>query len=229
MKPKLFVAGCSFSDYSQVDTVYGEILAERLGYDYQHEGSGCGSNYRIWRVIGNHIMRSNLTENDLLIVQYTSTERREFWSHNDPNPNEHKKVNLSEPFEFGGSLLKYKSYSTQWQRFKEEKDFLDLYENYFCSIEYETQWFNIMNAYFQTFLLNNKIPTIFLETMYMNNFDLIDPFKSTQLTWMKNLTDQSIQLIPNEDHGHLNIKGHQLLADDLYQHVKKIHTQKELK
>lgn len=229
MKPKLFVAGCSFSDYSQVDAVYGELLAEKLGYDYQHEGSGCGSNYRIWRVIGNHIMQGRLNSKDLLIVQYTSMERREFWSHNPANPNEPKKVNLSEPFELGGSLLKYKSYSTQWQRFKEEKDFLELYENYFCSIEYESQWFIIMHAYFQSFLLSREIPTVFLETMYMNNIELENQFAATRLVWMKNLTDTTIQLIPNEDHGHLNIKGHQLLADDLYQHITRQHAQEEHK
>ena len=46
---KLCVAGCSFSDYTKVDKVWGEYLAEKLDVDYLHEGAGCGSNWRIWR------------------------------------------------------------------------------------------------------------------------------------------------------------------------------------
>lgn len=225
MSGKLFVAGCSFSDYSQVELVYGEILAQKLNFEYVHEGSGCGSNYRIWRVIGNHILENRLTENDLLIVQYTSTERREFWSHNSPSKQESKKVNLNEPYASGGSLLKYKTFSTQWQRFQEEKDFLDLYEKYFCSIEYEIEWFKVMNNYFQCFLRDRKIKTIFLETMYMNNlpsYGLLDEFRPLYLDWKKNISDISLHLVPNEDYGHLNILGHETLANDLFDHIQNI-------
>lgn len=219
---KLFVAGCSFSDYSQVDTVYGEVLAEKLGFDYVHEGSGCGSNYRIWRSIGQHILSGNLTENDLLIVQYTSTERREFWSHNEPLPSLPKTVNLNEGYYKGGSILKYKSFSTQWQRFEEEKQFLDLYEKYFCSIEYEEDWFRVMNSYFQSFLTSKNINTVFLETVYLYNlpyYGLDDKHRKLYFDWKKNLDNESYNL-PN-DKGHLSVLGHRKLADDLFDHINK--------
>ena len=80
MTSKICVAGCSFSDYTKVDKVYGEYLAEKLGYDYLHEGAGCGSNWRIWRQVYKNIRDHHLTSNDILIVQYTITERQEFYS-----------------------------------------------------------------------------------------------------------------------------------------------------
>jgi hypothetical protein len=221
---KLFVAGCSFSDYTQVDKVYGEILAEKLGYEYVHEGSGCGSNYRIWRVIGGYILSGNLTPNDLLIIQYTSTERREFWSHNSPSISEPKKVNLNEPYKNNGSLLKFKSGSGAWTRFSEEKALLDLYEKYFCSVEYEQEWFKIMHNFFQTFLIHYNIKTVFLETVYsyqLKDNGLEKQFENLYFDWKKNYDTPSIQLVPNQDWGHLNIEGHELLANDLYEHLLK--------
>ena len=80
---KLFVGGCSVSDYSQVNYVYGELLAKKIDCEYIHEASSCGSNWRIWRKIINHIMSGNLTSNDLLIIQYTTLERKEFWTKNE--------------------------------------------------------------------------------------------------------------------------------------------------
>ncbi len=218
---KILVAGCSFSDYSCVDIVYGEILSDLLGAEYIHEGSGCGSNHRMWRVVGNHILDGNLTENDILIVQYTSVERKEFWSHNQGETVQKKQVNLNEPYRNKGSLMKFKSSSSQWQRFQEEKDFLDLFEKYFCSTDYEMDWFKIMNSYFESFLLAKKIRTIFLETNYFGGlYQLLneDPHKKLYYRWNKNLIDESLRL-PN-DYYHLSSKGHLILAQDLSEHIK---------
>lgn len=221
---KLIVAGCSFSDYSKVNRVYGEFLADKLGFGYIHQGSGCGSNYRIWRVIGNLIKDGTITDKDLLIIQYTSLERREFWSHREGSIDVDKTVNLNEQYQHGGSLLKYKSYSSQWQKYQEEKDFLNLFETYFSSTEYESDWFVLMNMFFQSFLLKFNIKTIFLETMYMNDlprYGMLDEFKPFYLNWKKNLEDPTIHLEPHKDYGHLNELGHQLLAHDLFEHIQK--------
>ena len=77
---KLIVAGCSVSDYTRVDTVYGKILADSIGYDYVHHGAGCGSNYRIWKKLTQMLMSGDLTDCDIVLVQYTQIDRREFWS-----------------------------------------------------------------------------------------------------------------------------------------------------
>jgi hypothetical protein len=76
---KLIVAGCSVSDYTNVKKVWGEYLAEQLNYEYVHEAAGCGSNYRMWRVLTTHILNGNITANDTVVVQYTTLERNEFW------------------------------------------------------------------------------------------------------------------------------------------------------
>ena len=70
---KVIVGGCSVSDYTgaEVDRVYGEILSERLNAEYIHHGSGCGSNYRMWRKITNLIMNGEISDKDLIIMQYT--------------------------------------------------------------------------------------------------------------------------------------------------------------
>ena len=64
----LLVAGCSVSDYTQVDKVWGEYLAEDLGLNYIHEGAGCGSNWRMWRVIVDAVKTKQITPNDIVIL-----------------------------------------------------------------------------------------------------------------------------------------------------------------
>ena len=77
---KLCVAGCSFSDYTQVDTVYGEITAQNLGLEYLHKAGGGGSNKRITREIIQAVFDGNLQSGDYVLVQYTQSERTEFAS-----------------------------------------------------------------------------------------------------------------------------------------------------
>ena len=45
---KVFVFGCSFSDYMRdITSVYGQIVADKLNAEYIHNGCGCGSNGRM--------------------------------------------------------------------------------------------------------------------------------------------------------------------------------------
>jgi len=76
----LCVTGCSFSDYTQVDTVYGEIAAEKLGLDYLHKAGGGGSNKRMTREIIQAVFDGKLKRGDYVIAQYTQPERTELGS-----------------------------------------------------------------------------------------------------------------------------------------------------
>ena len=110
---KLVVAGCSFSDYMEKNSyTYGEQLAAFLGRKYVHEGAGSGSNWRIWRTVGNMVYNSTLDVNDILIVQYTNTERQEFWSQYSPDKpiiiNGKKRRPLREEGPEDGSIIRYK-------------------------------------------------------------------------------------------------------------------------
>lgn len=76
--PTLFVSGCSYSSYTGVRKVWGEHLAESLGYQYQHCAIGCGNNDRTWRIFTRKIISGEITPADLIVIQYTDIHRREF-------------------------------------------------------------------------------------------------------------------------------------------------------
>jgi len=222
---KLFVAGCSFSDYTKVDKVYGEFLAEKLGYDYVHEAAGCGSNWRIWRVITNHIMVGNLTSDDLLVIQYTGREREEFWSSFDqpktafaPHTVDH--LTIIDKFKDDGHIIRFKAGAHQWQHNQEECDFFKIYERYFLNIQYEYERFKVHNYMFQRMLMANNIRTVFLRgprLPNLKNTDLLPEFLECTMT-LPQVEIPSHNLAP-DDTSHLSQLGHEALADLLYDHI----------
>ena len=159
MIKKLFVAGCSVSDYTNVDKIYGELLSEKLNCTYIHEGAGCGSNWRIWRKIINYIINGDLTSDDLLIIQYTSFERKEFWSNIEKDMITGK-IKIREKYKNGGNLIRFKIDSYKWHK-QYEKKFLKIYEENFINIDYEKDVFNTQNIMFQELLSKYNIKTIF--------------------------------------------------------------------
>ena len=58
---RLVVAGCSVSDYTEVDKPWGEYLSEQLSCEYLHLAAGSGSNYRMWRLLVSHIVDNKIT------------------------------------------------------------------------------------------------------------------------------------------------------------------------
>jgi len=218
MNKKLCVAGCSFSDYTEIDTVYGEILAEKLGYDYLHEAKGGGSNYRIWRRITNHVMNGTLTPNDLLIIQYTGYERDEFWSSLFPYPyvGDFKDYEIYDT----GILTQFKVHSHTWQHHPIASEFHLLKENHFSSYEFDTERFNCQHLMFQTMLLYKKIPTIFTRGIRISQLYEVLPehekmFFDDEKT---NIFDVKYHLTP-DDYAHMNQEGHYVYADLLYDHI----------
>lgn len=177
---KLFVAGCSVSDYSQVDEVYGEILAKKLNVEYVHEGSVCGSNWRIWRKIVNYIINNNLTPDDLLVVQYTTTERKEFWSFNEKDE-VGGKIKMRERYNnpLGGDIIKFKSWMYKYQEFKNEGQLFEILENQFTNPYFDMDVFQTQHLMFQTLLKDYNIPTIFFGFyLDQNTIKLIPHFEN---------------------------------------------------
>ena len=78
--PKLVVAGCSFSDRTLVEECYGDHLSKLLNIDYLHLAGGCGSNDRSMRLIVTNVLLNKINENDHVIIQLTSPERKEVFS-----------------------------------------------------------------------------------------------------------------------------------------------------
>lgn len=216
---KLFVAGCSVSDYSEVDEVYGEIMANELGCEYVHEGSGCGSNWRIWRRIINHIINNNLTPDDLLIVQYTTLERQEFWSFNEKEEI-NCRIRMRERYNnpLGGDIIKFKSCLYEHQEFIDEGKLFKLLETKFTNPYFDFDVFQTQHLMFQCLLKEYKIPTIFFG-FYLNRdtIQLIDHFKDSYFHVDEVKGDINYLL---KDMGHFNKNGHEYVAKKMVEFIK---------
>lgn len=224
---KIFIAGCSFSDWSQVEYNYGEYLGQALKVPTKFYTSGCGSNYRMWRKLVPAVTSGEITEKDLLLVQYTSVERREFWtSFKSPNAadygnNGHPVKGSSMREEYGeGEVVKYKVHAHQWQSIPEEENFFRTYEDNFLYIPFEIELFNTYHTMFTGLLNQYKIPTVFLHTNYACDItlsNLTSPYQ--HYLNIKHL--QVPELCFEKDTcSHLTAEGHQKLADILQEYIK---------
>ena len=137
---KLLVAGCSWSDRTRVDKCYGDWLSEEFDAEYHHHGSGAGSNWRIWRTVSEKIINRTFNSNDILLIQYTSVTRQEFWSSyvetdklylTDTYGNVKKREDFDD-----GQIIKFKV-NLSTQNNKNEKELFKLYESQFLNSEYE--------------------------------------------------------------------------------------------
>ena len=210
---KLFTAGCSISTRCNAKTSYPEELAKLLNYELVNCTAGCGSNYRIWRMITKHIMDGNLTSDDLVVIQYTEPTRREFWSKFPKNNDSYK-----DSYD-NGNILRFKIDSYLWQKTKEEVEFLRTYETNFVNDSFETENFLINNFNFQQTLKNHNIKVVFVKTTRISvpDFFTFDEYKKSFYYDASNEDVTNNQ--SSKDHGHFSQKGHKLMAENLYQHI----------
>jgi len=217
--PTLMVVGCSFSDRTDVEKSYGDYLSEQLGYDYIHEGAGCGSNSRMWRKATNSILSGDLTSNDILIVQYTEPTRKEIWT---SFKLDSKSGFFMKPrdrnYEHGGDIIRYKSLSAAWQPFKEEKQFLDAMEQHHIQEEFEVETAICQDFNFQHMLHHHQIPTIFVRALnygsqLTNNYCNFDDFN--ELVYTKETLEMNNHGLSATDCWHLNSNGHKYIANEL--------------
>jgi hypothetical protein len=221
---KLCVAGCSFSDRTKVEYSYGDYLAKRLNTEYIHEGAGCGSNYRIWRKIVGHVLDKTLTNEDIVIIQYTNLERREFYSSNPPVNRvfEIGDIQIQENYD-NGSVIRYKLDSHVWQDFDDDKKFFKLYQDGHINFNYDSELFGINNAMFQSFLEQNKMRVIFIDGRYIKvnrvELNLSNYFKSMSFIEPESFVNVIDARLDPDDIGHLSTSGHMSLANMLYDHI----------
>lgn len=214
---QLLVSGCSFSDYTKVDKVYGEYLAEKLNIKtYIHEARGCSSNYRIWRTVSNSILNNKISKNDIIIIQYTSEERQEIWS-----PYEHElidiknDVNMTDPYN-EGTLLRFKYHSHSWQSNRLERKFMKLYEK-FINHTFELEKFRVNHSMFQTFLLYHGFKNVYFLKGggYGPMYSLIKEYENNYIDGSDLLKNHLLN-----DKYHLNEKGHKETAELIYNFIK---------
>lgn len=70
------VCGCSYSDYTSVNKVYGEWIAEHLGLNYLHYAKGGSSNHRSIYKSARGIISGELGHQDILVFQITDPHRK---------------------------------------------------------------------------------------------------------------------------------------------------------
>lgn len=213
--PKLIVAGCSVSDYTNVNKVWGEYLADQLGYEYLHEAAGCGSNYRIWRVLASHIRKNIITPDDTVVVQYTTLERNEFWSPSDSTvePRHHR-----DEYD-NGSLIRYKVDSHNWH-FGYESKLMKIYDR-FINLKYEEEKFINNHLMFQCLMKEYKIKNLYFVKVGgygQESLTLLDCYKDNYKV-CQNIFDNHQNHLLN-DSCHLSSTGHKLLADIIFNKIK---------
>jgi hypothetical protein len=212
---KIIVAGCSVSDYTEVDKVWGEHLAELLNLNYLHAAAGCGSNYRIWRTLSKYIFDKIITPGDILIVQYTTLERNEFWS---PYSKKTNPAHLRDEFA-EGSIIRFKTNSHLWyQGF--EKKLLKNYER-FINLDFEIEKFISNHMMFQCLAKEFNINNLYFITVGSygpKTLDLLDQYKNNYIKY-ENIFNSAKYRLP--DYGHLSAEGHQFLAKTVYKDLFK--------
>jgi len=211
MTSKLIVAGCSVSDYTNVKKVWGEYLADQLNYEYVHEAAGCGSNYRMWRVLTTHILNGNITANDTVVVQYTTLERNEFWS-----PIVEKNW-LRDPA-FDGNIIRFKMHSHSWHNGIESK-LLKLYER-FVNTDFEKEKFINAHMTFQCLAKEYNIKNLYFIKVGGYGFEdlsFLPQYKNNFFNY-SDIFNESKNHIVNDQY-HLSDHGHKLLANMMFKNV----------
>lgn len=215
--PKLIVSGCSVSDYTEVTHVWGDYLAEHLGFKYKHLAAQCGSNNRLFRLLTNDIRNNIIEPDDIVIVQYTTLERTEFWSSIPPLNDA-----LRDPYD-SGSIIKYKigSYKT----FKgTDAKFTKLYER-FINQNFELEKFINNHILFQCLAKEYNIHNLYFVKVGGYGWDCnrgkmpsIPIYKDNFLNYGDLLEDNKWRI--SYDNLHLNEQGHKELASRVFASLK---------
>ena len=235
---KVAVAGCSFSDYTNVEHVYGETLAYHLNAEYIHLASGCGSNDRSFRRIVESVEDNTLTKNDLVIIQLTNPERKEifskFFSYSKIGKKKFefldkaiKSSNSTPVFEkvkaYDAKLgdvdivfNKYKSWSHTWQESGRDKQIHEYYENNISDPIADTfyAWWKIQAIL--GYLQHNQIKfSVMYSERYINTVDYKKSFVEDRDFSLEKLfptlNDEKYWCTPDDSH-HMNEAGHKKLG-----------------
>lgn len=169
------------------------------------------------------MIRGEITERDLVTVQYTGLERREFWSSHSAQAKKHSDFLLDkrEPYD-QGELIRYKAWAWTWQDHPRENEFFKLYEEHHVSPSYEQEWFNLQHYQFQLMLKQHNIPCVFLVCRHRpsQGFTLIQPYDQWHFKETEAFQRDKNTWNTAKDNSHLCDHGHRQLAEYLYQHIQ---------
>jgi hypothetical protein len=202
-----------------VERAYGDILADQLGYDYLHEARACGSNTRIWRKVTNHIVNGQLQPGDKVLIQYTEITRNEFATWIDPIAS----LGINEKFDKDTWLVRFKLDAHLLHSDKHATEWLRTYLERWLCIPYEEERFKFNHHMFQCMLAYHNIDAYFLNlSCYAppdHIWETIPYFTGRVFTDNHTLHNQPWGL-STEDPWHLSPRGHEKVADDVYQFIQ---------
>lgn len=225
---KVFTFGCSFSDYMwKVTKPYGHYVAEKLNCKYIHEGSGCGSNERIFRKFFEYLRNGDIDKNSLVTLQFTEPSREEMWFNKYVEENadgHHGGMVFIEKFDSGG-IYKYKWDSYEWNSDKDVSRIMKDKTDYCYSDEFSTEKAkNIMYSIIEVCKSKN-IPFVLLNGAY--NRDYLDYKDETEFLVVDYLEIQ--QKYPtylfettDYDYSHLSQEGHIELGNRILSKIKEL-------
>lgn len=174
----LAVAGCSYSDHTEVDRTYGEYLAEAIDYNYLHCARGGGSNPRSLFKLSQAIISGKLKENDIIILQYTDPHRKLLPSIApyepiiDVPPDEPGRIEEHETLYGIAHTSDYKMGSYQWQAEKENRELHLALEKYAHNAVFEMEHMVVQHRMFESLCNENRIFLVPLLNRYVTYIPL---------------------------------------------------------
>jgi len=227
---KLLVAGCSWSDLTRVDKCYGNWLSEEFDAEYHHHGSGVGSNWRIWRTVSEKIIKQKFNRDDILLIQYTSVTRQEFWSsyvETDENLLTDRYGNVKKREDFDdGQIIKFKVNMASNQLDKNERALFALYESYFINFDFEMLKQKQYHMMFQCMCKEYDLPNVFFlkaggYSEHLLEYPMLPYYENNVITLKPSDPEwkQEYWLRP-DDQNHLNASGHEWFSEWLTPQIK---------
>jgi hypothetical protein len=208
----IHIFGCSASQRVKVNKCYGDFLSDKLSQPLNLQAAGCGSNYRIARVLSNQLKTNQIASSDLVIIQYTESTRNEFFTY---NVETHPKINFTDNIQIredytNGQVIRYKAGAGNWQPSKIESKFFNLYEKNFLNPEFEDEKFSSLNFQLQCMLAYKKVNAYFLliNGYTPDTFDTIDYF-SNRCIQVPDPKQKQLFI----DDGHFHETGHKYVAN----------------
>ena len=188
---KIFVFGCSVSDYCTVDKNYSDYLIDE-GYDVSKNTQGAGSNYTSFRKLHKRLREGEIHSNSRVVFQYTNPHRREIPVLDNIT---HWKFN---------SHLFHKDDSVVTKVHK-------MWEDYCINEEYEYEVLLNQSHITELALISLNVPTLWLVSPYINPI----PYSSLPTQSHELFTTHEIDFMGervNEDGSHFSDYGHREMS-----------------
>lgn len=225
---KVHTYGCSVSSYFSTSKTYTDYLTDKLYSNGINHSMTCGSNDRSMRLVNKHILNREITEHDLILFQYTSSERKEFWSRHkafiEPT---HKNDIFRESF-LDGELFHYKI--GVYGDVTIEQKFTKLYEDNFVDPLYDAEHMRGRHAGLVSLCDIKRIPIIFLvgyANQMFSNWKTVDDEVGVDrfmvVSYEDLLEDKNMTSVNKDgtvDKFHFNEKGHEEISNRIFRILK---------